>query len=91
MRKIAVLTGKRGGFGSLIKTMRFINQDPELELQLIVTDMHLSEYFGETIKEVEKEFKVSAMVDMNQKNGSSEGRSIAMGVCLQEITEVLSN
>jgi len=88
-RKICILSGKRGGFGSLIRTMRLINQDPGLELQLIVTDMHLSAQFGKTLVEVEKEFNVAGKVAMDQKNGNSEARSEAMGVCLRDMTKVI--
>ena len=49
MKKVAVFTGKRGGFGAMFGIMDLINSDPEMELQIIVSDMHLSEKFGSTI------------------------------------------
>ncbi|MCK4554711.1 UDP-N-acetylglucosamine 2-epimerase, partial [Candidatus Parcubacteria bacterium] len=82
------MSGKRGGFGSLIRTMKLINEDSDLELQLVVTDMHLSSKFGKTLVEVEKNFKVSAVIDMKQRNGTPEARSEAIGICKQEITKV---
>lgn len=88
VRKICILSGKRGGFGSLIRTMNLIVQNPNLELQLIVTDMHVSKKFGKTLVEVEKNFPVAAKIDMRQESGDSAARSEALGVCLQKITKV---
>ncbi len=87
-RKICILSGKRGGFGSLIRTMKLIQKSNDLELQLVVTDMHLSQKFGKTLAEVKKNFPVAAQVDMEQKDGTSEARSEALGVCLQKMTSV---
>ena len=42
----------------VILAMKEIEADKDLELQLIVTGMHLSPEFGLTYKEIEKEFKI---------------------------------
>lgn len=89
-RKICVLSGKRGGFGALIPTMQLINSDPDLEFSLVVTDQHLYHNFGYTVNEVEKWFKVMYKVDMEQNNGTPQGRAKAIGVCLTKITDVLN-
>ncbi len=39
--------------------MKEIQADPEFELQLVVTGMHLSPEFGLTYKEIEKEFTIT--------------------------------
>lgn len=88
-RKICVLSGKRGGFGALVRTMQLIQRDPSLELQLVVTDMHLSDKFGKTLFEVEKLFPVKGKIDLGQKDGSSVERSVALGKGLSEISRVL--
>ena len=46
MRNICVLSGKRGGFGALKPTMQSIQEHPDLNLQLVVTDQHLYDNFG---------------------------------------------
>ncbi len=89
-RKIAVVTGKRGGFGALMTLMRAINEDSQMELSLIVTDMHLSSFFGDTAREVEKEFVVSAKVDLRQCGDGGLERSIALGRCVSEMASTLS-
>lgn len=81
-RKIAVLTGKRGGFGALIGVMQLIERDPSMELILIVTDMHLSSYFGYTVKEVKKFFPVSYKLHLQQEGDSGMERANALGRCI---------
>lgn len=90
-RHIAVLTGKRGGYGAMKPLLRALDADPELRLSLIVTDQHLNERFGATISEVEREFKVSAAVDMEQVDGSALARAKALGTCLNRISDVLQD
>ena len=47
MKKICVVTGTRAEYGLLKELITQINEDKELELQLIVTGMHLSPEFNE--------------------------------------------
>lgn len=78
-RKICVVNGKRGGFNALLPTMLKIAKDPTTELQVVLTDMHLSGLFGRTIKDAERWIKVSATVDMKQKSSASHDRVDALG------------
>nr|WP_246569709.1 UDP-N-acetylglucosamine 2-epimerase [Lentibacillus saliphilus] len=63
--------------------MRQIQSDPDLELQLIVTGMHLSPEFGLTYKEIEKDgFVIDEKVEMLLSSDTSVGtvKSLGMGV-----------
>jgi GDP/UDP-N,N'-diacetylbacillosamine 2-epimerase (hydrolysing) len=51
-RRIAVLTGARSEYGLLESTLRLLHADARCDLFLIVTGMHLSERFGNTIEEI---------------------------------------
>jgi len=53
MKKICVITGSRAEYGLLSRVMRLIQEDAELQLQIIATNMHLSVEYGETYKEIE--------------------------------------
>jgi|LauGreDrversion4_2_1035121.scaffolds.fasta_scaffold00239_8 GDP/UDP-N,N'-diacetylbacillosamine 2-epimerase (hydrolysing) len=85
LRKVMVLTGKRGGFGAMKPMLQLLRDDPAFELQLVVTDQHLNRRFGMTIAEVEKEFRITASVDMEQRDGSVLGRGMALGVCAERM------
>lgn len=89
-RKICILTGKRGGFGALIPTMQLIEQDPDLDLSVIATDMHLNEKFGKTIEEVKQWVTKVYYVPMNQKDDRPINRTKALAVCMKGISKVLN-
>jgi len=88
-RHIAVLTGKRGGYGAMKPMLKLLDADPAIELSLIVTDQHVNPRFGATITEVEKDFRVAAAVDMEQDGGSGRARARAIGVCMSKMAELL--
>jgi UDP-N-acetylglucosamine 2-epimerase (non-hydrolysing)/GDP/UDP-N,N'-diacetylbacillosamine 2-epimerase (hydrolysing) len=87
-RHVAVLTGKRGGFGALAPTMREIAARG-MRLSVLVTDQHLYERFGKTVREVEGRFEVAAAIDMGQEGDSNADRARAVGVCLTKAADVL--
>lgn len=90
-RHVAVLTGKRGGYGAMKPMLRALDDDPDIRFSLLVTDQHVSERFGYTIKEIEKEFAVTAAVDMEQSDGSPAARARALGTCLNKMAGVLAD
>jgi len=64
-RKICVVTGSRAEYGLLYWLMKGVEETDELELQIIVTGMHLSPEFGATYKEIEEDgFKIDKRVEM---------------------------
>ncbi len=80
MKKICVVTGTRAEYGLLYWLMKEIEADKDLELQLIVTGMHLSSEFGLTYKEIEKEFKINKKIEMLLSSDTSIGISKSMGL-----------
>jgi UDP-hydrolysing UDP-N-acetyl-D-glucosamine 2-epimerase len=89
-RKIAVITGSRAEYGLLYWTMREIQDDPELELQVIVTGMHLSPEFGHTYRFIEADgFKIAAKVEMLVSSDTASGTVKSMGLCLISMTDTL--
>lgn len=81
MRKITVFTGSRAEYGLLFWLMKGIQSDNELELQIIVSGMHLAPQFGETWKEIEADgFKIDAKVEMLLASDTPVGVVKSMGV-----------
>lgn len=74
------MTGTRAEYGLLYWLMRKIQSDEELELQLIVTGMHLSPEFGLTFKEVEKEFGINKKIEMLLSSDTPVGVSKSIGL-----------
>lgn len=64
-RKIAVVTGTRAEYGLLYWLMKEIQTDEDLELQVVVTGMHLAPEFGWTYRVIEEDgFTIDAKVEM---------------------------
>lgn len=82
-RKIAVITGTRAEYGLLYLLLKEIQSDPELQLQLIVTGMHLSSEFGLTYQLIEQDgFAIDAKVEMLLSSNTASGvaKSVGLGV-----------
>ncbi len=82
-RKIALVTGTRAEYGLLCWLMKEIQEDPDLDLQLIVTGMHLSPEFGSTWREIEKDgFDIAAKVEMLLSSDTPVGiaKSTGLGI-----------
>jgi GDP/UDP-N,N'-diacetylbacillosamine 2-epimerase (hydrolysing) len=82
-RKICVVTGSRADYGLLRWLMLEIKEDPDLELQILATGMHLSETFGFTYKEIESDgFDINEKVVMldDKDTGLSIAKSIGSGI-----------
>jgi len=80
-RKICIVTGTRAEYGLLYWIIKGVNDDPDLELQLIVTGMHLSSEFGLTVREIEKDgFPISEKVDMLLSSDTETAIAMSMGI-----------
>jgi GDP/UDP-N,N'-diacetylbacillosamine 2-epimerase (hydrolysing) len=90
-RKICIVTGTRAEYGLLYWLMKEIEADNELELQLIVTGMHLSPEFGLTYKDIEKEFKIDKKIEMLLSSDSAIGISKSMGLAQISFAEAYEN
>lgn len=90
-RKIAVVTGTRAEYGLLYWLMREIKEDPDLELQVIVTGMHLSPEFGLTYKFIESDgFDIDAKVEMLLSSDTVSGIAKSIGLGIIGLTDAFS-
>jgi GDP/UDP-N,N'-diacetylbacillosamine 2-epimerase (hydrolysing) len=82
-RKICVVTGTRAEYGLLRWLMEAISTDPKLELQLVVTGMHLSPEFGLTWQVIEQDgFTIDRKVEMLLSSDTPVGVGKSMGLGL---------
>lgn len=82
-KRICVVTGSRAEYGVLYWLLHDLRFEPEIDLQLIVTGMHLAPEFGLTIREIEKDgFPIARRVEMLVSSDSPSGiaKSIGLGV-----------
>ncbi|MEF9950852.1 MAG: UDP-N-acetylglucosamine 2-epimerase, partial [Mucinivorans sp.] len=84
MRKICLVTGSRAEWGLLSRLAAMIKADQELQLQIIATNMHLSERYGLTYKEIEAAgFVIDYRVPMEAALDTAAEVVRSMGVAMQ--------
>ena len=94
-RKICVVTGSRAEYGLLYWLIKEVKADQNLELQLIVTGMHLSAKFGSTykligiIRNISKYFEIFVMGKLLVQIRSTP--SMDVGPCLWNLDKVLKS
>jgi GDP/UDP-N,N'-diacetylbacillosamine 2-epimerase (hydrolysing) len=82
-RKICFVTGTRAEYGLLYWLMKEINDDNALALQVVATGMHLSEEFGNTYQQIEKDgFTIDKKVDISLTSDTELAISKSMGLGL---------
>lgn len=80
-RRIGVVTGNRADYAICLPVLRLIQSDPELELHLIVTGMHLSPEFGSTVNAIVADgFPIGDRVEMLLSSDAPEGIAKSMGL-----------
>ncbi|MFZ5906249.1 MAG: UDP-N-acetylglucosamine 2-epimerase [Nitrospirota bacterium] len=80
-RKICIITGSRAEYGLLYWIIKGIHEDSVLQLQLVVTGMHLSPEFGLTVKEIEKDrLPIAERVEMLLSSDTEKAIALSMGL-----------
>ncbi|OGN01830.1 MAG: UDP-N-acetyl-D-glucosamine 2-epimerase, UDP-hydrolysing [Candidatus Yanofskybacteria bacterium RIFCSPLOWO2_02_FULL_43_10] len=79
-KKIAYISGTRADFGLMTPVLAAIKKSKKLDLKLYVTGIHLMPEFGNTIKEIKKQFpeiiEVKAVFESDEKQAMAEFASI---------------
>lgn len=81
MKKVLIVTGTRAEYGLLYWTMKEIQNDSELQLQLVVTGNHLVKDYGYTVEQIKKDgFIIDEEIDMiiNSEKKSSILKSMGI-------------
>ncbi|MBL8289954.1 MAG: UDP-N-acetylglucosamine 2-epimerase (hydrolyzing) [Rubrivivax sp.] len=82
-RRICVVTGSRAEYGLLYWIIHDLARCAEVELQLLVTGMHLAHEFGHTVREIEADgLPIAHRVEMlvSGNTAAATAKSIALGV-----------
>ncbi len=90
MRKVAVFTGTRAEYGLLYWVLKGIAESKDLELQLYVGGMHLSQEFGYTVKQIQADgFKITERMEFLLSSDTPVGISKSLALALISAAEVL--
>lgn len=89
--KVAVFTGTRAEYGLLFWLLKDIQSDPTLQLQLLVSGMHLSPEFGETFKQIELDgFFIDEKIEILLSSDSAVGTAKSMGLGVLGFADALA-
>ena len=83
MRKISVVTGSRADFGIYRSVLSRLDRHPEVNLELLVCGMHLSDLYGKTIDQIKSGgYSVAAEVETLMPGDSPRdiAQSMAQGI-----------
>ncbi len=91
MKKIAVFTGTRAEYGLLYWLLKDIDSDPELQLQLLVSGMHLSPEFGCTYQQIEADgFYIDEKIEILLSSDSAVGTAKSIGLGILGFSDALN-
>lgn len=90
MKNVCIITAARSEYGLLKWVIDGVHNDPDLELQLVVTGAHLSEEHGKTVQFIEEDgYPICARVDMHLVSANRKDIVRSMGYCSTGMADVL--
>jgi len=91
MKKICIFTGGRAEYGLLRPLLNELKDNKNIELQILVSGMHLSSEFGLTYKEIEKDgFLCNEKVEMVLSSDTPVAISKSMALGMIGFSEALT-
>ncbi len=83
MKKIAILTATRAEYGLLAPVIRKLNMEPEIDVRVVVTGMHLCREFGMTVDEIRQDgVHIDREIDIRIDSDTPAGISKTMSRAL---------
>ena len=91
MPRICIVTAARSEYGLLKWIIDGVHNDPELDLQLVVTGAHLSAEYGQTCRFIEEDgYPIAAKIDMQLESSDKTAIVRSMGRCSEGFADVFS-
>ena len=91
MITIDIVTTTRAEYGLMRPLIKRMLEDSEIQMNLLVTGTHLSEKFGSTYKEIEKDgFPISAMIPILSDEKGEVGVSKTMSNAISAFSKYFS-
>ena len=87
MKKLLYVSGSRAEYGIMKRLLKKLDEDSEISLDIVVTGMHLLKEYGETYKEVEKEFKITKKVNIEISNKNNYEILHSMSIAMEEFSK----
>ncbi len=90
MRKVLAVTGIRSEYYILRPVLLSISEDPDFRLEVVVSGSHLSQWHGETMKDIERDgFDIVDRIDSLFMTNRDTQRVKGLGVLLYGLSQVV--
>lgn len=90
-RRICFVTGTRAEFGLMRSTLRAIQSHPKLQLQLVVTGMHLDRNHGRSVDAIRREgWTIDATVPWPSASNDPDATAVATGGAIAGLARVFA-
>lgn len=88
MKKIVIATATRAEYGLLAPIIKKFQNEPDIDVRVVVTGAHLSPEFGMTVKEIESDgVIIDKKIEILMSSDTSVGISKSMGLALISFAE----
>lgn len=91
MKKLLYVTGSRAEYGIMRRLLKKLDEDKDIQLDIVVTGMHLMKEYGETFKEVEKDFDVIEKIDIEIANSNNYDVLHSMSLAMEKFAKFFLN
>lgn len=88
--KIIFFSGKRGGFSHFVPIIREIEKNKKFQYKIVVTDMHLSKTFGNTLDEIKLYSRKIHKIKTNSIEDGSSNRTKLISTIIIKMKEYLN-
>ncbi|HFI0107104.1 TPA: UDP-N-acetylglucosamine 2-epimerase [Streptococcus suis] len=89
MKKICFVTGSRAEYGIMRRLLSYLQDDPELELDLVVTAMHLEEKYGMTVNDIEADNRrIIKRIPLHLTDTSKKTVAKSLATLTEQLTEL---
>lgn len=89
-RKIIFVTGARSEYDIMYPVLEILQQAPDVTLKMIVTGAHLSEVYGKTVKNIEKDgFEIADRIYNLISTDDKIGRVVGIGTQITSLAHTL--
>ena len=87
MKKLLYVTGSRAEYGIMKRLLLKLKEDNKIKLDIVATGMHLSKEYGETYREIEKDFEIFEKIGIEVSNLNNYEVLHSMALCMERFAE----
>lgn len=91
VKSILYVTGTRADYGLMHETLKLLNEDESIQLDIVATGMHLMHEFGYSIDEIKKDNFNLHIVNQTFKKDDKQSMSEFIGNLIVDLTKLMNS